>query len=145
MLLAVTAIATILGITPQDVKHFSHTWWYELIINIVAIVVLIGLGAILPSIRRREEKYGIAFNKGQWIAILGIVIVSIIFNLWLGGTHAMARAQCPVASLETINLVLPRLLQPKSPTGWEWAASVTPLTPAFGERTLMHKGCTAYV
>ena len=43
LLLAVTAIATILGITPQDVKQFSHTWWYELIINIVAIVVLIGL------------------------------------------------------------------------------------------------------
>ena len=60
--------------------------WYELIINIVAIVVLIGLGAILPSIRRREEKYGIAFDKKQWIAIFVLIIGSIILNVWLGGT-----------------------------------------------------------
>ena len=35
LLLLVTALATMLGIAPQDVKEFSHTWWYELIINIV--------------------------------------------------------------------------------------------------------------
>lgn len=75
-----------LGIAPQDVKEFSHTWWYELIINIVAIVVLIGLGAILPSIRRREEKYGIAFDKKQWTTIFVLIIGSIILNVWLGGT-----------------------------------------------------------
>ena len=86
LLLLVTALATMLGIAPQDVKEFSHTWWYELIINIVAIVVLIGLGAILPSIRRREEKYGIAFDKKQWIAIFVLIIGSIILNVWLGGT-----------------------------------------------------------
>lgn len=86
LLLLVTALATMLGIAPQDVKEFSHTWWYELIINIVAIVVLIGLGAILPSIRRREEKYSIAFDKKQWIAIFVLIIGSIILNVWLGGT-----------------------------------------------------------
>ncbi|MGM9893952.1 MAG: APC family permease [Ligilactobacillus ruminis] len=86
LLLLVTALATMLGIAPQDVKEFSHTWWYELIINIVAIVVLIGLGAILPSIRRREEKYGIAFDKKQWTAIFVLIIGSIILNVWLGGT-----------------------------------------------------------
>ncbi|AKI04759.1 amino acid permease [Ligilactobacillus salivarius str. Ren] len=114
LLLAVTAIATILGITPQDVKQFSHTWWYELIINIVAIVVLIGLGAILPSIRRREEKYGIAFNKGQWIAILGIVIVSIIFNLWLGGTHLAWRGLYIVIE-SIIALIVITMIGRKSP------------------------------
>lgn len=114
LLLAVTAIATILGITPQDVKQFSHTWWYELIINIVAIVVLIGLGAILPSIRRREEKYGIAFNKGQWIAILGIVIVSIIFNLWLGGTHLALRGLY-IAIESIIALIVITMIGHKNP------------------------------
>jgi amino acid transporter len=114
LLLAVTAIATILGITPQDVKQFSHTWWYELIINIVAIVVLIGLGAILPSIRRREEKYGIAFNKGQWIAILGIVIVSIIFNLWLGGTHLAWRGLY-IAIESIIALIVITMIGRKNP------------------------------
>lgn len=114
LLLAVTAIATILGITPQDVKQFSHTWWYELIINIVAIVVLIGLGAILPSIRRREEKYGIAFNKGQWIAILGIVIVSIIFNLWLGGTH-LAWCGLYIAIESIIALIVITMIGRKNP------------------------------
>ncbi len=114
LLLAVTAIATILGITPQDVKQFSHTWWYELIINIAAIVVLNGLGAILPSIRRREGKYGIAFNKGQWIAILGIVIVSITFNLWLGGTHLAWRGLYIVIE-SIIALIVITMIGRKSP------------------------------
>lgn len=83
-LLIVTAVATILGIAPQDVKQFSGYWWYELIINIVAIVVLIGLGVILPSIRRREEEYGIAFSRKQWSIMFILVIGSIIFDLYLG-------------------------------------------------------------
>lgn len=83
-LLIVTAVATVLGIAPQDIKQFSGYWWYELIINIVAIVVLIGLGAILPSIRKREEEYGIAFNRGQWTTMGVLVIGSIIFDLYLG-------------------------------------------------------------
>lgn len=83
-LLIVTAAATILGIAPQDIKKFSGYWWYELIINIVAIIVLIGLGVILPSIRKREEEYGIAFNKKQWTTIFVLIIGSIIFDLYLG-------------------------------------------------------------
>lgn len=90
-LLVVTALATILGISPQDVKLFSNTWWYELVINIVSITVLIGLGAILPSVRKREEKYGIAFDKTQWYLIFALLILSIIFNVWLGGTKIALR------------------------------------------------------
>ena len=37
ILLVVTAVATVLGIAPQDVKQFSSTWWYELVINIVLL------------------------------------------------------------------------------------------------------------
>lgn len=45
-----------MGITPQDVPEGSSIWWYELIINVVAVIVLIliGLGAILPGIRHRS-------------------------------------------------------------------------------------------
>ena len=42
-----TAVATILGFAPQDIKQGTGLWWYELIINIVTVIVLIGLGAIL--------------------------------------------------------------------------------------------------
>ena len=90
-LLVVTAVATILGFAPQDVKHGSGLWWYELIINIVAVIVLIGLGAILPGIRRREEEYGIAFDRSQWIWMGIIIIGSIILDVWLGSTKIPAR------------------------------------------------------
>lgn len=90
-LLLVTAVATILGFAPQDVKQGSGLWWYELIINIVAVIVLIGLGAILPGIRRREEEYGIAFDKSQWIWMGIIIIGSIILDVWLGSTRIPAR------------------------------------------------------
>ena len=88
-LLIVTAVATILGIAPQDVKQFSGYWWYELIINIIAIVVLIGLGVILPSIRRREEEYGIAFSRNQWLIMFILIIGSIIFDLYLGEKNSL--------------------------------------------------------
>ncbi|MCX8725245.1 APC family permease [Lactobacillus sp. B4007] len=88
-LLIVTAVATILGIAPQDVKQFSGYWWYELIINIIAIVVLIGLGVILPSIRRREEEYGTAFSRNQWLIMFILIIGSIIFDLYLGEKNSL--------------------------------------------------------
>ena len=90
-LLVVTAVATILGFAPQDVKHGSGLWRYELIINIVAVIVLIGLGAILPGIRRREEEYGIAFDRSQWIWMGIIIIGSIILDVWLGSTKIPMR------------------------------------------------------
>lgn len=90
-LLVVTAVATILGFAPQDVKQGSGLWWYELIINIVAVIVLIGLGAILPGIRRREEEYGIAFDKSQWIWMGILIIGSIILDVWLGSTKIPMR------------------------------------------------------
>lgn len=90
-LLAVTAVATVLGFMPQDVKQGTWVWWYELSINIIACVVLIGLGGIFPGIRRREEEYGIAFDKTQWIWMIVLVLGSITFDVWLGGTKLAAR------------------------------------------------------
>lgn len=91
LLLLVTALATLLGVAPQDVEQFSHTWWYELVINIVSIVVLIGLGALLPSIRRRELKYGTAFDRSQWYLMIALVVFSVVFDVWLGGTKIALR------------------------------------------------------
>jgi amino acid transporter len=90
-LLAVTAVATVLGFMPQDVKQGTWVWWYELSINIIACVVLIGLGGIFPGIRRREEEYGIAFDRTQWIWMIVLVLGSITFDVWLGGTKLAAR------------------------------------------------------
>ena len=44
---------------------------------------------ILPSIRRREEEYGIAFNRRQWITMFILIIGSIIFDLYLGEKNAL--------------------------------------------------------
>ncbi|CCK82804.1 Amino acid permease [Lactobacillus equicursoris 66c] len=91
-LLVVTAVATVLGFMPQDVKEGTWVWWYELSINIVACLVLIGLGGIFPGIRRREEEYGLAFDKQQWTWMIVLVLGSITFNVWLGGTKIHLRA-----------------------------------------------------
>ncbi|WP_270332458.1 amino acid permease [Ligilactobacillus acidipiscis] len=87
LLLVVTAAATLFGVAPQDVTAYSGTWWYELTINFIAIVILIGLGAILPFIRKREIEYGVAFNRKQWSIMIGTTLVAVIAMVWLGGTH----------------------------------------------------------
>ncbi|WP_099973893.1 APC family permease [Lactobacillus terrae] len=85
----ITAVATVFGFGPQDVKFASSTWWYELIINIIAIVVLIGLGAVMPYITSREERSttGAAFTRVQWTGILSTIIIGLVLILYLGGTH----------------------------------------------------------
>lgn len=92
-MLIVTATATILGIAPQDVAMFSDTWWYELVINIISIIVLIGLGAIMPYITRREQrsKIGEAFTKLQWFGMLSVLLVAMISSFYLGGTDLAMR------------------------------------------------------
>ena len=92
-MLIVTATATILGIAPQDVAMFSDTWWYELVINIIAIIVLIGLGAIMPYVTRREQrsKIGEAFTKLQWFGMLSVLLVAMISSFYLGGTDLAMR------------------------------------------------------
>lgn len=66
LLLVVTAVATLFGIAPQDVATYSGTWGYELSINFIALVTLIGSGAVLVLIRKREVEYGLAFDQRQW-------------------------------------------------------------------------------
>ena len=52
---AVTIIATLFGVLPQDAAFGSSLFWHELIINIVGIVVLIGLGFVMPYLAKRER------------------------------------------------------------------------------------------
>lgn len=87
LLLVVTAAATLFGVAPQDVPAYSGTWWYELTINFIAIVILIGLGTILPLIRKREVEYGVAFSRKQWSIMIGTTLLAVIAMVWLGGTH----------------------------------------------------------
>ena len=76
---------------------YSGTWWYELVINIVAIFFLIGLGALLPLIRKREEEYGIAFDKKQWSIMISATIFAVVVMVWLGGTYLTAKVALIVA------------------------------------------------
>jgi len=87
--LIITLAATIFGIGPKDVAQGSSTWWYELIINIIAIIVLVGLGAILPYLAKREARSnkGSAFTSKQWIGISSSLLATIVGDLYLGGTH----------------------------------------------------------
>ncbi|WP_229239884.1 APC family permease [Companilactobacillus futsaii] len=84
--LILTGVATVAAIGPQDVPFGSTMWWYELVINFVAIIVLIGLGFVLPYITKRERRSqtGTAFTRiqriGIWIAVLG----TLVGDLYLG-------------------------------------------------------------
>ncbi|WP_057875463.1 APC family permease [Liquorilactobacillus aquaticus] len=89
--LIITAIATVFGIAPQDVAEFSPIWWHELVINIGAIIVLIGLGAVLPVITKREEKYGVAFSKSQCFTMLLLTITTMILSVIVGSTKLVER------------------------------------------------------
>ncbi|WP_056967272.1 APC family permease [Liquorilactobacillus sucicola] len=112
--LAVTALATVFGIAPQDVTEFSALWWHELVINIVAIAVLIGLGGILPLVTKREEKYGTAFSKLQWITMLLSVGITIILSVFVGSTQ-LAERNLLVVGIVLLGLVILCMIGWKKP------------------------------
>ena len=87
-----------------------------LIINIVAVVVIIGLGAILPGIRRREVEYGVAFDKAQWIWMGILIIGSIILDVWLGSTKIPARITMIIVEA-ILALILTWLVGRRKPQG----------------------------
>jgi Amino acid transporters len=87
--LGLTGIATIAAVGPQDVAFGSSMWWYELVINFVAIFVLIGLGFVLPYITKREKRSqtGTAFTRTQRIGIWVTVLATLLGDLYLGDTN----------------------------------------------------------
>ncbi|ALB28099.1 APC family permease [Companilactobacillus heilongjiangensis] len=87
--LLLTGVATVAAVGPQDVPFGSSMWWYELVINFVAIIVLIGLGFVLPYITKRERRSqtGTAFTRVQRVGIWVAVMATLLGDLYLGDTN----------------------------------------------------------
>jgi len=45
-----------MGMFPKGVKPYSHEWYFQITLNVLTPVVLLGLGLILPIIARRNNK-----------------------------------------------------------------------------------------
>lgn len=50
-----TAFACLMGIFPKNVEVFSSEWIFQITLNILTPIVLIGLGFILPKIARKQN------------------------------------------------------------------------------------------
>ena len=53
---AFTAFACLMGIFPKNVETFSSEWIFQITLNILTPIVLIGLGFILPKIARKQNR-----------------------------------------------------------------------------------------
>lgn len=53
---AFTAFACIMGIFPKNLAPFSPEWNFQITLNILTPVVLVGLGFVLPKIARKQNK-----------------------------------------------------------------------------------------
>ena len=51
-----TAFACLLGMFPSGIEAFSSSWWFQVNLNILTPFVLLGLGAILPIIAKKNKK-----------------------------------------------------------------------------------------
>lgn len=51
-----TAFACIMGMFPKGVKTYSSEWYFQITLNVLTPIVLLGLGLILPMIAKRANK-----------------------------------------------------------------------------------------
>ncbi|WML33242.1 amino acid permease [Clostridium sp. OS1-26] len=51
-----TAFACIMGMFPKGVKTYSSEWYFQITLNVLTPVVLLGLGLILPMIAKKTNK-----------------------------------------------------------------------------------------
>lgn len=51
-----TAFACLMGIFPKNLETFSSEWIFQITLNILTPIVLIGLGFILPKIARKQNR-----------------------------------------------------------------------------------------
>lgn len=51
-----TAFACIMGMFPKGVKTYSSEWYFQITLNVLTPIVLLGLGLILPMIAKRSNK-----------------------------------------------------------------------------------------
>ncbi|MGL6115076.1 MAG: hypothetical protein ACRC1R_08545, partial [Cetobacterium sp.] len=52
---AFTAFACSMGVFPKDIPAFTSEWFFQLTLNILTPVVLVGLGFILPKIAKKTN------------------------------------------------------------------------------------------
>ncbi|WP_259381378.1 hypothetical protein [Psychrilyobacter sp. S5] len=51
-----------MGVFPKGLVLFSSEWFFQITLNILTPVVLVGLGFILPKIAKKENKLEEALN-----------------------------------------------------------------------------------
>ncbi len=51
-----TAFACIMGMFPKGVKTYSSEWYFQITLNVLTPIVLLGLGLILPMIAKKTNK-----------------------------------------------------------------------------------------
>ncbi|MCR1949473.1 amino acid permease [Clostridium sp. DSM 100503] len=50
-----TAFACVMGMFPKGVETYSGEWWFQISLTVITIIVLLGLGAILPKIAKKDK------------------------------------------------------------------------------------------
>lgn len=53
---AFTAFACVMGMFPKGVKVYSGGWYFQMTLNVLTPIVLLGLGLILPIVARKTNK-----------------------------------------------------------------------------------------
>ncbi|MGL5962835.1 MAG: APC family permease [Fusobacteriaceae bacterium] len=53
---AFTSFACLMGVFPKNIEMFSSEWFFQITLNIVTPIFLVGLGLIFPKIARRNQK-----------------------------------------------------------------------------------------
>lgn len=51
---AFTSFACIMGMFPKGVEAYTTEWWFQITLTITTIIVLLGLGVILPKIAKKK-------------------------------------------------------------------------------------------
>jgi amino acid transporter len=52
---AITAYASVMGMVPYGVEAYSSTWWFQVTMNVITPVILLGIGLVFPVLARRER------------------------------------------------------------------------------------------
>ncbi|MGL5989217.1 amino acid permease [Cetobacterium sp.] len=50
---AFTSFACLMGIFPKNIETFSHEWFFQITLNILTPIILVGLGLIFPRIAKK--------------------------------------------------------------------------------------------
>lgn len=76
----ITALLAVLGFFPVDAVFGTGKWTMEMVLNIGVTFGMIVLGFLMPWVAKRQAtaRGGIAFGKGTWYALTGVMLVALI-------------------------------------------------------------------